>query len=129
TVLNLPTVSQTTFAGPGYGTLRRQKRLKSSYGLPSTMPSQLERCSHIVGCFKFMLARGVIEEETTLHCLRDCEFVKHLWKTIGFTVWLMRWFHNSLSRVVLGLRPSVNEVFLQTEFKLRKQASAMECSR
>jgi hypothetical protein len=25
-----------------------------------------------------------IEEETTLHCLRDCEFVKCFWKTIGF---------------------------------------------
>ncbi|PNY17537.1 hypothetical protein L195_g014283 [Trifolium pratense] len=33
-------------------------KLKSSYGQPSTMPSQLERCSHIMGCFKFMLARA-----------------------------------------------------------------------
>ncbi|GAU22731.1 hypothetical protein TSUD_138560 [Trifolium subterraneum] len=24
-------------------------------------------------------------EETTMHCLRDCEFIKHLWKTIGYT--------------------------------------------
>ncbi|GAU17063.1 hypothetical protein TSUD_105620 [Trifolium subterraneum] len=29
--------------------------------------------------------RSDIAEETIMHCLRDCEFVKHLWKTIGFT--------------------------------------------
>jgi hypothetical protein len=26
-----------------------------------------------------------IDDETILHCLRDCKFVKFLWKSIGFT--------------------------------------------
>ncbi|MCH87142.1 ribonuclease H, partial [Trifolium medium] len=79
-------ILQASFLGPGCGVYRRQKKIKFLLWimLHNALPTRV-MLSHRGILHNNLCPRCNIKAETTLHWLRDCSFVKNVWKSIGFS--------------------------------------------